>query len=82
MRQKQRNSKKIVKPSRALQLDAGVVYEKEDSLPPTWHKAGEGLYAKLVPEVEDRSFLVDDNDEEAFSHFMVDGSGKQIIEAA
>ncbi|PNY27335.1 Uncharacterized protein TCAP_02737, partial [Tolypocladium capitatum] len=52
--------------------------EEEDSLPPTWPKAGEGLYAKLPPEDEDRTFLEDDNDEEAFSHFMVDRFGKQM----
>lgn len=51
---------------------------EEDSLPPTWPKAGEGLYAKLPPEDEDRAFLEDDNDEEAFSHFMVDKFGKQM----
>ncbi|KAM4059798.1 PHD-finger domain-containing protein [Hirsutella rhossiliensis] len=51
----------------------------ENSLPPTWPQAGQGLYAKLPPEDEDRDFLVDDNDEEAFSHFMVDKMGKQMV---
>jgi len=53
--------------------------EEEDALPPTWPKAGEGLYAKLPPENEDRRFLEDENDEEAFSHFMVDKEGKQMV---
>ncbi|OTA06021.1 hypothetical protein A9Z42_0067440 [Trichoderma parareesei] len=50
----------------------------QDALPPLWPKAGEGLYAKLRPEDEDRAFLLDENDEEAFSHFGVDKFGKQI----
>lgn len=54
--------------------------EDEDALPPTWPKSGQGLYAKLVPEFEDRLFLADDNDEEAFSQFMVNRAGKQIID--
>ena len=52
----------------------------EEPVPPTWPKAGEGLYAKLVPEVEDREFLVDAGDEEAFSQFLVDKLGKQVTE--
>ena len=56
--------------------------EDENSLPPTWPKAGEGMYAKLAPEVDDREFLADENDEEAFSHFMVDKFGRQIIDSA
>lgn len=55
-------------------------YEEEDTMPTTWPKAGEGMYAKLPPETEDFEFLVDGNDEEAFSHFMVDGMGRQIID--
>ncbi|KAI9171492.1 Succinate--hydroxymethylglutarate CoA-transferase [Paramyrothecium foliicola] len=57
-----------------------ITYGEEDTLPPTWRKAGEGLYAKLAPEVDDRAFLVDENDEESFSQFMVDREGKQIID--
>jgi len=53
---------------------------EEDPLPPSWPKPGEGLYAKLASELEDRAFLVDGNDEESFSHFMVDKLGRQIIE--
>ena len=52
----------------------------EDAPPPTWPKGGEGLYAKLVPETQDGSFLADSNDEEAFSHFMVDKMGRQIVD--
>lgn len=55
-------------------LDLG----EHDTLPPTWPKAGEGLYASLVPEVEDREFLADAKDDEAFSHFMVDSRGRQM----
>lgn len=50
--------------------------DEDDVLPETWPQAGEGLYAKLPPEVEDRSFLADAGDEEAFSHFMVDVFGR------
>lgn len=65
------------------EMELRVVMEAEVySLPPTWPKAGEGLYAKLAPEDEDRAFLQDDNDEEAFSHFMVDRFGKQMAIAA
>lgn len=49
-------------------------------LPATWAKAGEGLYSKLPPETEDRSLLKDENDEESFSHFFVDGAGRQIMD--
>lgn len=52
----------------------------EEYMPTTWPKAGEGMYAKLLPETEDSEFLVDGNDEEAFSHFMVDRLGRQIVE--
>lgn len=52
----------------------------DDAPPPTWPKAGEGLYAKLASEINDRLFLADENDEEAFSHFMVDKMGRQIID--
>ena len=56
--------------------------EEEEVLPPAWPKPGEGLYAKLLPETEDRQFLVDQNDGEAFSHFAVDKMGRQIVEPA
>lgn len=59
-------------------LEGGSV--DEDAPPPTWPKAGEGLYVKLVSEINDRLFLADENDEEAFSHFMVDKMGRQIID--
>lgn len=58
--------------------DGGV----EKSLPSTWPSAGQGLYTKLPPEVEDGEFLEDDNDEEAFSHFMVDKVGRQMLVSA
>ncbi|KAG6002779.1 hypothetical protein E4U21_002769 [Claviceps maximensis] len=52
---------------------------EEDTLPPSWPKAGEGLYSKLPLETEDRTFLTDDNDEESFSQFMVDKTGNPIM---
>lgn len=54
--------------------------DDDDGMPLTWQPAGKGLYAQLPPEREDSKFLVDDNDEEAFSHFMVDKRGKQIMD--
>ncbi|KJZ78377.1 hypothetical protein HIM_02415 [Hirsutella minnesotensis 3608] len=78
---------KLIKQVHVADLDArgtedGVgqgVVPVEHSLPPTWPRAGEGLYSKLPPEDEDKAFLADENDEEAFSHFMVDKSGKQVV---
>ena len=66
--------------SREAGVAAGPAEEDEYPLPPTWPKAGEGLYAKLVAETQDRTFLADGNDEGAFSHFMVDKMGRQIID--
>nr|XP_036582552.1 phd finger domain-containing protein [Colletotrichum truncatum]KAF6791256.1 phd finger domain-containing protein [Colletotrichum truncatum] len=71
--------RKILKTAPAEVVDAAAD-DEDDLLPPSWSKAGQGLYAKLPPEKEDTHFLVDDNDEEAFSHFLVDRSGKQIME--
>ncbi|KAG5913852.1 hypothetical protein E4U42_000843 [Claviceps africana] len=51
-------------------------------LPPSWPKAGEGLYSKLPLETEDRTFLTDDDDDESFSQFMVDKAGKPIMVSA
>lgn len=74
----------VKRPQKRSQLAEEMVVENpedlEDAPPPTWPRAGEGLYAKLVPETEDRGFLADENDEEAFSHFMVDKLGRQIID--
>ncbi|OLN88293.1 hypothetical protein CCHL11_00190 [Colletotrichum chlorophyti] len=60
---------------------AGAVDEDDDDdvLPESWPKPGHGLYARLKPEKDD-PVLYDNNDEEAFSHFMVDKQGKQIME--
>ncbi|KAF4581043.1 hypothetical protein GQ602_007180 [Ophiocordyceps camponoti-floridani] len=55
---------------------------KDESLPTTWPRAGQGLYAKLASEKEDGALLVDDDDEEAFSHFLVDEFGKQVFVAS
>ncbi|KAM0462978.1 hypothetical protein ACHAPV_003103 [Trichoderma viride] len=75
---KHRISKKTVKIAPVIQVEDSPLMDDGDALPPMWPKAGEGLYAKLSPEDEDRAFLLDDNDEEAFSHFGVDKFGKQI----
>ncbi|KAH8131773.1 hypothetical protein LI328DRAFT_138380 [Trichoderma asperelloides] len=75
---KHKISKKMVKIAPVIQAEESPVMDDGDSLPPMWPKTGEGLYAKLSPEDEDRAFLLDDNDEEAFSHFGVDKFGKQI----
>ncbi|GJC92696.1 PHD-finger domain-containing protein [Colletotrichum higginsianum] len=72
--------RKILKTAPAEAADpAANEADDDDALPESWPKAGHGLYAKLKPEKED-PFLLDDNDEEAFSHFMVDPRGKQIME--
>lgn len=74
--------KKVLKRTRTIEVPADTLMatDEEDVLPPTWKKAGEGLYALLPPETEDRALLLETNDEEAFSHFMVDKAGHQIIE--
>ncbi|CAM1506838.1 Fc.00g064790.m01.CDS01 [Cosmosporella sp. VM-42] len=75
-----KKTKKILKRTRVIEVVTDVPDGEEDVLPPTWPKANEGMYAKLPPETEDREFLLDENDEESFSQFMVDGFGKQIVE--
>ncbi|KAL7803591.1 hypothetical protein V8C44DRAFT_271627 [Trichoderma aethiopicum] len=70
--------KKTIKAAPVPQEEESPSMDYQDALPPLWPKAGEGLYAKLHPEDEDRAFLLDENDEEAFSHFGVDKFGKQI----
>ncbi|KAG5994196.1 hypothetical protein E4U52_001390 [Claviceps spartinae] len=62
---------------------AGVADKaQKDALPPFWPKAGEGLYAKLPLETEDRRFLIDANDDDAFSQFMLDRAGKPVMVSA
>ncbi|EFY90945.1 hypothetical protein J3459_007350 [Metarhizium acridum] len=81
-RQRQKNAKKELKRLIRSEHEADTPEDEdveEDVLPSTWPKAGEGLYSKLPPETEDRTFLVDDNDDESFSHFMVDSLGKPMI---
>ncbi|KAG8350753.1 hypothetical protein FVEN_g11111 [Fusarium venenatum] len=78
---KQKTTKKILKRTRVIEVITSAPEEDNvNVLPPTWAKAGEGLYSKLLPETEDRSILMDDNDEESFSHFLVDRAGRQIME--
>ncbi|KAG6268012.1 hypothetical protein E4U48_004871 [Claviceps purpurea] len=63
--------------------EAGVAEKaQKDALPPFWPKAGEGLYAKLPLETEDRRFLMDANDDDAFSQFTLDRAGKPVMVSA
>lgn len=75
-------TKKILKRTRVIEVvtDDAPGFN-EDVLPATWMRANEGMYSKLAADVDDGSLLVDENDEESFSHFMVDGLGKQVTEA-
>ncbi|KAF4336282.1 hypothetical protein FBEOM_9834 [Fusarium beomiforme] len=78
---KPKTTKKILKRTRVIEVITSAPEEDNvDILPPTWAKAGQGLYSKLLPETEDRLLLMDENDEESFSHFLVDGAGRQIME--
>ncbi|KNA94376.1 hypothetical protein FOXG_00448 [Fusarium oxysporum f. sp. lycopersici 4287] len=78
---KQKTTKKILKRTRVIEVITSAPEEDNvDILPPTWAKAGQGLYSQLLPDTEDRSLLMDENDEESFSHFLVDGAGRQIME--
>lgn len=81
-RQRQKNAKKALKRLIRAEHEVDAPEDEdveEDVLPSTWPKAGQGLYSKLPPETEDRAFLADDNDDESFSHFMVDNLGKPMI---
>ncbi|CAG7561528.1 unnamed protein product [Fusarium equiseti] len=78
---KQKTTKKILKRTRVIEVITSAPEEDNvNVLPATWARAGEGLYSKLPPETEDRSLLKDENDEESFSHFFVDGAGRQIMD--
>lgn len=78
---RQKTTKKILKRTRVIEVITSAPEEDDvHVLPPTWAKAGEGVYSKLPPETLDRLFLMDENDEESFSHFLVDGAGRQIME--
>jgi hypothetical protein len=54
-----------------------VENDDPDAMPASWPRAGNGMYAKLPPEQDDLKFLMEENDE-AFSHFMVDIHGKHV----
>lgn len=82
MRQKRNGVRKVVKITTTTTEAAGktVVVQEEESeeeelLPPTWRKAGEGLYDMLPPEDENTLYLADEGDDEYFNHFMVDVLG-------
>ncbi|CRK17369.1 hypothetical protein BN1723_002926 [Verticillium longisporum] len=49
----------------------------EEPLPGIWPEAGIGLYSKLPPELPD-PILLGQNDEEAFSGFMIDRNGRPV----
>ncbi|KAK2593125.1 hypothetical protein QQS21_009174 [Conoideocrella luteorostrata] len=84
-RQRQKHEKKGLKRLILTQNGEGIPAAEEEKhgekevLPPTWPKAGKGLYSDLPPETDDRTFLTDDNDDESFSQFMVDSLGKPTI---
>ncbi|KAH7171032.1 hypothetical protein EDB81DRAFT_635896 [Dactylonectria macrodidyma] len=81
-RPKAKATKKILKRTRVIEVVTDMPGVDDDVLPPTWAKADTGMYAKLLlPDTEDKSLLLDENDEESFSHFFVDSLGKQIVEA-
>lgn len=88
MRQKRKGVRKIVKIATTAESAGKTIViqeeesEEEDLLPPTWPKAGEGLYAQLPFEDRDTLYLAGDGDDEAFSHFMVDGLGNLTTLAA
>lgn len=86
MRQRHKSAKKSM--NRSITFDTSTAEEgeivviQEDSIPASWPQAGQGLYAKLPPENEDNTYLVDENDEAAFSHFVVDNRGKLTLVSA
>ncbi|KAH7163146.1 hypothetical protein B0J13DRAFT_518385 [Dactylonectria estremocensis] len=81
-RLKAKATKKILKRTRVIEVVTDMPGLDDDVLPPTWAKADKGMYAELLlPDTEDTSLLLDENDEESFSHFLVDNLGKQIVEA-
>ncbi|KAL2019254.1 hypothetical protein VTK56DRAFT_9798 [Thermocarpiscus australiensis] len=54
--------------------------EEFDPLAPLWPRPGMGLYARLLPDVEDDARLVDDGDYEAFSVIVYDERGRKVEE--
>lgn len=92
-RQRQKNAKKALRRLILAQNEDGAPQAEEeaenkdeevneDALPPSWPKAGEGLYSKLPPETEDRTILIDENDDASFSQSMLDKAGKSIMVSA
>ncbi|KAI5466312.1 hypothetical protein BGZ63DRAFT_400700 [Mariannaea sp. PMI_226] len=77
---KTKSTKKILKRTRVIEVITDAPGVDVDVLPLTWLKAGMGMYSGLAPDTEDRRLLMDENDEESFSHFMVDNLGNQIME--
>lgn len=80
MRNKRKALQKLQRRTKAEQAEQAEEEEEEeeeedveepydDAPPPTWPRPGHGLYAKLPPEDEDRSYLDDDNVDVAFAHF-------------
>lgn len=54
--------------------------EEDASFTKLWPKPGMGMYSRLVPDEDDDSQLVDDNDHNAFSVIVFDERGKKIEE--
>lgn len=55
----------------------------DDPLPPEWPRAGAGMYAQLPPEDEGPDgWMVDERDDFAFNHFLLDSHGRQVLPPA
>ncbi|KAL2267093.1 hypothetical protein VTJ83DRAFT_4370 [Remersonia thermophila] len=54
--------------------------EEYDPLAALWPRVGEGMYARLPPDVEDAARLVDEGDYEAFSVIVYDDRGRKVEE--
>jgi hypothetical protein len=77
---KQKTKASPPKKARTDSFQAVDLNEEENpyAVPPSWPQVGHGMYAKLPPESQDVHLLAEENDE-AFSHFMVDSEGKQML---
>ncbi|KAL1836433.1 hypothetical protein VTJ49DRAFT_5154 [Mycothermus thermophilus] len=54
--------------------------EEYDPLAALWPRVGQGMYARLPPDVEDAARLVDEGDYEAFSVIVYDERGRKVEE--
>ncbi|KAL2121012.1 hypothetical protein VTJ04DRAFT_5039 [Mycothermus thermophilus] len=60
--------------------NGGEADEEADPLAALWPRVGEGMYARLPPDVEDDERLVDEGDYEAFSVIVYDERGRKVEE--